>query len=59
MMHLIGNRACRRAAQALCGVVPGAAIAHASDHKDSPYTRDHPAADIGDTFIFEGLKPVG
>ena len=38
-------------------VLPGATFA--SDHKDSPYTRDNPAADIGDIFIFQGPRTGG
>ena len=59
MNHLTGHRTWHRLALALGGVVLGAGIATASDHKDSPYTRANPAADIGDVFIFEGPETGG
>ncbi|MEE4117971.1 MAG: DUF4331 family protein [Paracoccaceae bacterium] len=31
----------------------------ASDHKDAPYTNAHPAADIGDIFVFQGPETGG
>jgi len=43
----------------LCALVLVAGVAVASDHKDSPYTRDNPAADIGDVFIFQGPETGG
>ena len=59
MIHLTGNRMRQRVALALGGAALAAGIAAASDHKDSPYTRDHPAADIGDIFIFQGPETDG
>jgi hypothetical protein len=38
---------------ATCGV------AQASDHRDSPYTQQHPRADIGDVFLFQGTQTGG
>lgn len=38
---------------ALCGP------ALASDHRDSPYTQQNPAADIGDVFLFSGPETGG
>jgi hypothetical protein len=35
----------------------GAALA--SDHRDSPYTQQHPRADIGDVFLFHGTQTGG
>ena len=34
-------------------------LAIASDHKDSPYTRANPEADIGDAFLFLGDQTGG
>jgi hypothetical protein len=33
--------------------------AFASDHRDSPYTQQNPAADIGDVFLFHGPQTGG
>jgi hypothetical protein len=35
------------------------APAFASDHRDSPYTQQNPAADIGDVFLFQGAQTGG
>lgn len=60
-MHRMMARTGKRGALtlAVCGLVLAAGITVASDHKDSPYTRDNPAADIGDIFIFEGSETGG
>lgn len=59
MQQRTGHRTRHRGALTVGAIMLVAGIATASDHKDSPYTRDNPAADIGDIFIFQGPETGG